>query len=102
MAAAFSGLCLPEFFGDFAVQTVNVRQLQPSAELDKPLLHSFDLALPERFLAGFIGQQGLFEPARISSGMWIACKTRLYLDSPQNAKGMFRPEHCVWFSVLPR
>ena len=25
-----------------------------------------------------------------------------YVDASQNAKGMFRPEHCVWFSVLVR
>ena len=32
----------------------------------------------------------------------VGCSEGLYLEERQNAKGMFRPEHCVWFSVLPR
>ena len=32
----------------------------------------------------------------------VGCSEGLYLEERQNAKGMFRPEHCVWFSVLVR
>ncbi|MGB6874931.1 MAG: hypothetical protein WBD87_02755 [Candidatus Acidiferrales bacterium] len=54
----FGGLGLPKFFGDFPVQAVHISLLEASADLGQPLLHSFDLALPERFLVGFIGEQG--------------------------------------------
>ena len=32
----------------------------------------------------------------------VGCSEGLYLEERQNAKGMFRPEHCMCFSVLPR
>ncbi|HTX14088.1 MAG TPA: hypothetical protein VMD77_02250 [Candidatus Baltobacteraceae bacterium] len=57
----FGGLRLPEFLRDFSVQAVHVSLLQPFAELGQPLFDSLGLALPERFLTGFIGEQGLFE-----------------------------------------
>jgi len=46
--------------------------------------------------------------SRFSSAVILQTDSRVgdswaepYLDAPQNAKHVFRPEHCVCFSVLP-
>src|SRR5207245_10654206 len=53
---------------------------------------------------GSLPPKSRFSPAvflQPRSGL-LGCSEGLYLEERQNAKRMFRPEHCVWFSILPR
>ncbi|HKV79536.1 MAG TPA: hypothetical protein VJP02_15410 [Candidatus Sulfotelmatobacter sp.] len=54
----------PEFLADLAVQFVQVSLIDPMTHRTQSLLQSFALLLPNRFVAAFIGEQGLFKLAQ--------------------------------------